>query len=209
MTCTIHRSESEYSMPALDGLTRWAGCPGNIQGGTYHETRIPPISLAAGLGFAIAATQAFAQQPGFGMPMAPGGMMGMMQMMVGCPMIGMNSQWQGQAFGEGRIAFLKAELAITDAQEAAWDAYAAATRANLQSMQGMMETMRTAFDAKTPLARLDAHLSAMEARVNALKDVKPLCRHEHLRHLRELGTRRVFDDHLGDMRQELVEVDVR
>ena len=46
-------------------------------------------------------------------------------------------------------------------------------KANLQSMQDMMQTMRAAFDAKTPVERLDAHLAAMEARLKALKDVKP------------------------------------
>jgi hypothetical protein len=131
------------------------------------------ISLAAGLGFAIAAGQAFAQQPGLGMPMGPRGMMGMMEMMAGCPMMGMNPQGQGSAFGEGRIAFLKAELNITDTQKTAWDAYAAAIKANLQSMQDMMQTMRAVFDAKTPVERLDAHLTTMEARLKALKDVKP------------------------------------
>ena len=135
------------------------------------------LSLAAGTAFAIAATQVLAQQPGPGMPMGPRGMVGMMQMMAGCPMMGpmmrMGTEGHGSVFSEGRIAFLKAELAITDAQKTAWDAYAAAIKANLQSMQDMMQTMRAAFDAKTPVERLDAHLAAMEARVKALKDVQP------------------------------------
>ena len=52
-----------------------------------HNSQL--LSLAAGIAFAIAATQILAQQPGQpGMPMGPRGMMGMMQMMAGCPMMG-------------------------------------------------------------------------------------------------------------------------
>ena len=57
---------------------------------------------------------------------------------------------------------MKAELAITDAQKGAWDAYADAIKRNLHSMQDMASTMRTVFEAKTPVERLDAHLAAME-----------------------------------------------
>ena len=49
--------------------------------------------------------------------MRGGGMMGMME---SCPMMG------GTAHSEGRIAFLKAELAVTDQQKGVWEAYAAA-----------------------------------------------------------------------------------
>lgn len=51
--------------------------------------------------------------------MGPGMMMGPMMGMM-CP---------GGAHTEGRLAFLKAELRITDAQETAWNAYADAVRA--------------------------------------------------------------------------------
>ena len=164
----IHGSEPE----ALGRRGAYAGRKGPIM---KRSSQL--LSLAAGLAFAIAATQVLAQQPGSGMPMGPRGMMGMMQMMAGCPMMGpmmrMGADGHGSVFSEGRIAFLKAELAITDAQKAAWDAYAAAIKANLQSMQDMVQTMRAVFDAKTPVERLDAHLAAMEARVKALKDVQP------------------------------------
>ena len=101
-------------------------------------------------------------------PMGRGWMMGMMG---GCPMMGADGQ--ASTFIEGRIAFLKAELAITDAQKGAWDAYADATKRNLESMQGMWQTMKSVFEAKTPMERLDAHLAAMESRTKVLKDVKP------------------------------------
>ena len=102
--------------------------------------------------------------------MMGGGMMGsgMMDMMANCPMTGGSA-----SFSDGRIAFLKAELGITDAQKSAWEAYAAQIKANLQSMQGMQSTMMTMVAAKTPVERLDASIAAMESRTKALKDIKP------------------------------------
>jgi hypothetical protein len=93
-------------------------------------------------------------------------MMGMMA--SGCPMMG-----GGPMYPEGRSAFLKAELAITDAQAKVWDAYAEALKKNMQSMQGMRQTMMAARSGKTPVERLDAHATAMEGRLQALKDIKP------------------------------------
>jgi hypothetical protein len=60
------------------------------------------------------------------------------------------------------------------AQKGAWDAYTDALKRNLQSMQGMGQMMKTVFEAKTPVERLDAHLAAMETRVKTLQDVKPV-----------------------------------
>jgi len=101
-----------------------------------------------------------------------GGMMrrgGMMGMMENCPMMGGDTA----AYAEGRTAFLKAELAITDAQKEVWDAYAAALKKNLEGMQAMRETMIKVMQAKSPVDRLDAHLAAMESRVAALRELKP------------------------------------
>jgi LTXXQ motif family protein len=114
--------------------------------------------------------------PGGGMMGPGGGMMGprgMMGMMAGCAMMGMTGDGQTQTFAEGRIAFLKAELAITDAQKPVWDTYAEALKRNLQGMQGMRQTMQSMFEAKTPVERLDAHLAAMESRTATLKEIKP------------------------------------
>ncbi len=121
-----------------------------------------------------------AQPPG---PM-PGGMMGpgmmgrmmgdgmmgpgMMDMMANCPMMG-----GGTSHAEGRIAFLKAELAITDAQNAAWEVYAAQIRKNLTGMQDMQKTMMSMMEAKSPVERIDARIVMMEKRTQALKEIKP------------------------------------
>ena len=93
----------------------------------------------------------------------PSGMMGdgMMRMMSHC------------SHTEGRIAFLKAELAITETQKALWDAYAVKMKENLQSMPGMHKSMMAISAAKTPVERVDATIAAMEGRTKVLKDVRP------------------------------------
>ena len=115
---------------------------------------------------------------GSGGMMGPGHGYGMMGnygpgMMGGCPMMGATADGKISTFAEGRIAFLKAELGITDAQKSVWDAYAETIKGNLQSMQAMWQTMKTGFEAKAPADRLGAHIAAMESRLAALKEVKP------------------------------------
>ena len=99
------------------------------------------------------------------------GRRGMMRM--GCPMIAYGDNGETTTFIEGRIAFLKAELKITDTQQEVWEGYTKALKSNLETMQSMHQLMQTAFDAKTPVERLDTQLSAMETRLNALKEMKP------------------------------------
>ena len=99
--------------------------------------------------------------------MGRGGMMDMMGR--NCPMMGGNSA----TFTEGRVAFLGAELAITDAQKTVWETYAAALKKNLQGMQAMRQTMMKVMEAKTPVERLDAQIATMDGRLTTLKDVKP------------------------------------
>lgn len=115
---------------------------------------------------------------GQGGMMGPGGMMGeggMMRMMGrDCPMMGMAmGEGDGTAHAAGRIAFLKAELGITEAQKEAFDAYAAALTKNLEGMQAMRSTMMASMQAKTPVERLSGHLQAMETRLAVLNEVKP------------------------------------
>ncbi len=144
---------------------------------------------AAGLAIAIIAAGWLVASPARAqMMMGPGSGPGMMYgpggpgrmgpgfgpgMMGGCPMMGMTTDGQALTFAEGRIAFLKAELGITDAQKSNWDAYAEAIKRNLQSMQGMWQTMKTLYETKTPVERLNAHIAAMDSRLAVLKDVKP------------------------------------
>ncbi|WP_296201122.1 Spy/CpxP family protein refolding chaperone [uncultured Hyphomicrobium sp.] len=134
------------------------------------------------------AAPALAQQPGMdmkgpgGMMMGRGGMMGghgdmMMPGMMGgrdCPMMGMMQQGgAGPMHIEGRLAFLVAELGITDAQKDAWTAYAAALRKNLEGMRSMHVNMMKAVETGNPVDRLNARISVMESRLDALREMKP------------------------------------
>ena len=101
-------------------------------------------------------------------PMMQRGMMGR-----DCPMMGMMMGGSKSTFSDGRIAFLKAELAITDSQKPVFDAYAAVLKDNLQNMHAMRQSMMGGMSAKTPAERLDAHLSMMEGRTASLRKVKP------------------------------------
>jgi hypothetical protein len=78
---------------------------------------------------------------------AGGATSGMMQGMAGgagMPMMGMMRMMMGQAADmtehvEGRLAFMKAELKITDAQLTLWSKFAQAVRENAKAMGGMMQ----------------------------------------------------------------------
>jgi hypothetical protein len=73
---------------------------------------------------------------------------------------------------EGRIAFLKAELKITESQQKLWDAVADAMRANAKAMTEMSGgTMTTGATANLP-DRLAASEKALNARLDALHKYK-------------------------------------
>jgi hypothetical protein len=136
------------------------------------QTPVDPHHPAGAQPPAATPTQGQAQ------PQMPGGMMdpammsrmmgGMGQMMANCPMM-----VGGASHAEGRIAFLKAELAITDAQKAVWEPYAAQIAKNLQGMQDMQKSMMAMMEGRTPLEHIDARVAAMEKRAAALKEIKP------------------------------------
>jgi len=104
-----------------------------------HEMRL--ILIAAAL-ITTLSIPVFAQTDNQNQTMQSQGMMmghGMMnrQGMMNCPMMGM----MGQPRTEGRIAFLKAELKITDTQEPAWVTYSDTLRNVHQAMAGHMQGM--------------------------------------------------------------------
>jgi LTXXQ motif family protein len=101
-------------------------------------------SPPAGAGTPAPTTQGM---PMGSMPGASGSipMMGGPQM-GGMPMMGMMQVMMGQGMAghvEGRIAFLKTELKITDAQMPLWNAVADAMRVNAKEMAGMMPMMQS------------------------------------------------------------------
>jgi LTXXQ motif family protein len=129
---------------------------------------------------------------GQGGMMGRGGMMGQdmgAQDMSGCPMMGdmmgfgRRGMKEGMGHGammhsvpmmEGRLAYIKADLAITDAQMAAWDAYANAVRARHATMEGMRADMMKAKESGSALERMDARIKTMESRLESLKALKPV-----------------------------------
>ena len=108
-----------------------------------------------------------------------GKMMGGMEHMM--PMMRMMHGMMGQGGGggdmgmmmvdhvEGRIAFLKAELAITDAQMPQFAKLADTIRANAKAMQAAMASNMASGAAATGPARGDAMIAMMTARLDAMK----------------------------------------
>jgi hypothetical protein len=100
---------------------------------------------------------------GQGMMMGMQGMMNpaMMGMMMGGPAV------------QGRLAYIKAEIGITDAQTAAWDAYVNAVNARVTAMQGMHADMMQAMQTGSAIARLDAQAKAMQSMLDSMQALKP------------------------------------
>ena len=124
-----------FKSKALTALTFAALLVTAAQG----QAQTQPDAHHSQTGGATTQTAPTSQQPG----MAPPDMMQMMQMMSGMmKMMGGGGQ-PGQMgmdgmgateHNEGRIAFLRAELRITDAQSKAWDAFAALLRDNAKKV---------------------------------------------------------------------------
>lgn len=106
-----------------------------------------------------------------GMPQRGMPMMGMMHgMMHGGPgMGGMGRGMQPFEHIEGRVAFLKAELAITDAQMPQWNDYAAAMRAGAASMKDAMAKIAQAGMPTVGPERAEAMIQMMTARLDTMK----------------------------------------
>ena len=112
---------------------------------------------------------------------SPGGAAGTMPMMgkgkmMGGDMSQMMPMMQGDGMGmmpfdhiEGRIAFYKAELGITDAQLPQWNALADALRGSAKSMRTAMASMMQAGMPTTAPARMEAMVQMMSARLDAMK----------------------------------------
>ncbi len=100
-------------------------------------------------------------------------MMGMMHgMMHGGPGMGMGGgggRMQPFEHIEGRVAFLKAELAITDAQMPQWNDYAAAMRAGAASMKDAMAKIAQAGMPAAGPERAEAMIQMMTARLETMK----------------------------------------
>lgn len=115
-------------------------------------------------------TATAAPAPGMpgGMGMGAGGMpmTGMMQMMGAKGMAMMTEHV------EGRIAFIKAELKITDAQAPQWNAFAQAMRDNASTMQGVMGSMMGMGQDGTMPDKLAAREKQLGAQLDAIRKLK-------------------------------------
>ena len=141
------------------------------------------VVLLASLGVASAQTdqEHEAHHPENSPPASPSGM-DMGKMMGGGnmeQMMPMMRMMRGRGSGgemrmmpsehvEGRIAFLKTELGITEGQLPQWDAFADALRTSAKTMHTAMENMHGGMPATMP-AKLDAMTAMMTARLDALK----------------------------------------
>ncbi len=102
--------------------------------------------------------------------MSPGGMMGGPGMMSMMTMMGMMGARPGVEHIEGRLAFIKTELKITDAQMPQWNAFADTIRENAKSMSEMHQSMGAQQNSpKTLPERLAFQDKAMTAHLDALK----------------------------------------
>lgn len=106
------------------------------------------------------------------MGMMTGNMKQMMSMMRG--MMSMMSAESGMMTShvEGRIASLKTELKVTEAQTPQWNRFADALRAAAKSMNGMYEQMMQPKDSATLPVRLEAQETMLSAHLTALKALK-------------------------------------
>ena len=109
-------------------------------------------------------------QPGMG------GMAEMMRMMQSMRMMGRGMAGMGTIDRvDGRIAFLRAELKITDAQGNAWNAFADALRANAQKLSSVRPAMMPQSGSGPQLAlpeRLDAQERWLVARLEGVRAIK-------------------------------------
>lgn len=104
-----------------------------------------------------------------GKPEAMGGGMGPMMEMMRPMMAGRGGMETPFEHVEGRIAYLRAELKITDAQAAPWNAFADAMRADAAAMRAMHEGMAKDGIPGTLPGRLAARQKMMSAHVGMLE----------------------------------------
>ena len=80
-----------------------------------------------------------------------------------------------QAFAEGKLAFLKSLLGITEAQSGPWNAFADVVRGQAKSMaESEQKRMPTPGQPEWTLPQwVDLHLQMMEEHLAAMKKIKP------------------------------------
>jgi hypothetical protein len=124
-----------------------------------------------------APSQGMAERPGMGM-MGQGNMMGDGMMHGGMSqMMGMMQMMQGGGHFDGRLAFIKAELKITSAQDKVWEDFANALRqaaARVRDAKSAMRAMPSGMAPNvSPPQLLEQHEKQLMAQLDAVRVVKP------------------------------------
>jgi hypothetical protein len=70
---------------------------------------------------------------------------------------------------EGRLAYLKTELGITEPQAAAWKQYQDEVRSRTSAMKGMRQDMMKAMQTGTVTDRLKTRINMMEGVIASMK----------------------------------------
>ena len=188
---TMNRQKDGYIMSVIERAVIaasliWA-LPVFGQTAQDHEAHHPDGPAATQQQPAQPASSAQAGRAGSGMMgggAMPGSMMGGNMRGPGqtdrAGMMPMTNMMTGSQFGaahvEGRLAFVKAELKITDGQAQQWNAFADAVRVNAGSMSEMRSSMMSGQDGPSALperlAREDklvtAHLAAIKRTEDAV-----------------------------------------
>lgn len=155
----MHHREIRLSLVLALALAATGTFAAEAERDQHHPGTTPPA----------AAANPAPSMPGMPMTGMPGGagnmpMMGMMQMMM---------DQNGMAgHVEGRIAFLKAELKITDAQQPLWNPVADAMRANAKSMGDMPHGIAMMGGSGTLPEKLATREKTMTAHLDGLRKLR-------------------------------------
>ena len=164
--------DDKMAMPPAPAPSGGAGMPpapaaAPMPGGMMDDDKMgmPPAAAAA----PAAGMPGMPAAPPGGMPAAGPGMMPMMEMMMG-----QMAKMQGPPAAplhhvEGRIAFIKAELGITDAQGQAWDEFAQALRTSRGHLaEARQALVVSAAGQSSASSRLEAYEHHLSMRVDSL-----------------------------------------
>jgi hypothetical protein len=160
--------------------------PGEDHGAHHNKTDQPAGQQSPSGGMMGQGGEMMGQGGGM-MGQRQGGMMDEDGKPGGCPRMGDMMGSGGHDMGKGmrhgmmhsvpmmeaRLAYIKADLEITEAQMPAWDAYAEAVRARHGAMDGVHADMMKAKKNGSVVERMDARIKAMESMVDSLKALKP------------------------------------
>ncbi|HYU11856.1 MAG TPA: Spy/CpxP family protein refolding chaperone [Stellaceae bacterium] len=155
----MHERKTCLSLAMALALTATGAFAADAEHDQHHPATTP--SAAAAMPAPDAQGKPMASMPGSSGNMP---MMSMMQMMMG------QNGMAGHV--EGRIAFLKAELKVTDAQQPLWNTVADAMRSNAKAMSGMPSGMPVMGSAATLPDKLAMHEKMMGAHLDGLRKLR-------------------------------------